>query len=231
VSRTAPPGLLCAGHAETGNDLPGILSTTRAERIDGGYRFTGHKAFGSLTPVWTFLGLHGMDTSDPAAPKIVHAFMPRTTKGYTIKETWDTLGMRATRSDDTILDGAFVPDQYIGRVVPAGFAGVDLFVLGIFAWALMGFGNIYYGLAQRACDLAVESLKSKKSLGMSRPMTYHAEVQHGVAEMVMALEAIGPQLEKTAQDWSGGVNHGGAWVIKLLAAKRLSAMPSRAPGR
>ena len=33
--------------------------------------------------------------------------------------------MRATRSDDTLLDGAFVPDRYIARVVPAGFAGAD----------------------------------------------------------------------------------------------------------
>ena len=53
--------------------------------------------FGSLTPVWTRLGIHAMDTSDPAAPKVVHAFMPRDTPGYEIVETWDTLGMRATR--------------------------------------------------------------------------------------------------------------------------------------
>ena len=33
-------------------------------RVAGGYGFTGHKHFGSLTPVWTRLGLHGMDTSD-----------------------------------------------------------------------------------------------------------------------------------------------------------------------
>ena len=62
---------------------------------------------------WTYLGLHGMDTSNPQAPKIVHAFMPRDTRGYTIKENWDVLGMRATRSDDTVLEGAFVPDKYI----------------------------------------------------------------------------------------------------------------------
>ena len=45
-------------HAETGNELPLLLSTTKAERVDGGYRFTGHKAFGSLSPVWTRPGSH-----------------------------------------------------------------------------------------------------------------------------------------------------------------------------
>lgn len=69
--------IFAAGHGETGNDLPLFLSTTVAQRVDGGYRFEGHKMFGSLTPVWTRLGLHGM-TADG---QIVHAFMPRDTKG------------------------------------------------------------------------------------------------------------------------------------------------------
>src|SRR5215207_5738846 len=106
-----------AGHGEGGNDLPLLYSTAQAERVDGGYRFHGRKIFGSLTPVWTRLGIHAMDASDPANPKVVHAFLPRDTPGYRIVESWDTLGMRATRSDDTVLEGAFVPDQYIPRVV------------------------------------------------------------------------------------------------------------------
>src|SRR4029450_7977579 len=164
-----------AGHAESGNDIPVLLSTTKAERVDGGYRFTGRKGFGSLTPVRTSLGIPGMDTSDPAQPKIVHAFMPRETKGYRIEETWDVLGMRATRSDDTILEGAVVPDRYVARVVPAGAAGIDAFILGVFAWALLGFGNIYYALARKALDLTVETVKSKRSIGLSRSMAYHGE--------------------------------------------------------
>jgi alkylation response protein AidB-like acyl-CoA dehydrogenase len=92
--------VFAAGHAETGNDLPVLLSTSSAEPVDGGYRISGHKMFGSLTPVWTRLGVHAMDTSDPAGPRIVHAFIRRGTPGYTVKNTWDTLGMRATQSDD-----------------------------------------------------------------------------------------------------------------------------------
>lgn len=211
--------IFAAGHAESGNDIPVLLSTTRAERVEGGYRFTGHKAFGSLTPVWTYLGMHGIDTSEKDAPKIVHAFMPRESEGYTIKETWDVLGMRATRSDDTILNGVFVPDRYIARVVPAGAAGIDRFVLSIFAWALLGFGNVYYGLAQRALALTVASVKKKTSVALSRSMAYHPGVQHAVAEMAIELEGIGPQLEQLAQEWSQGVDHGANWVLKIFAAK------------
>jgi alkylation response protein AidB-like acyl-CoA dehydrogenase len=220
ILREAAAGeVFAAGHAETGNDLPLLLSTTRAEPVDGGYRFTGKKSFGSLSPVWTRLGLHGMDVSDPKAPKIVHGFLPRTTPGMTIKESWDVLGMRATRSDDTHVEGAFCPDKYIARVVPAGAAGIDSFVLGIFAWALLNFGNIYYGLALRVRDLIVEHVKAKSSLGLTRSMAYHPGVQHGVAEMTMELEAIGPQLDAATRDWSEGVDHGMAWPIKIVSAK------------
>jgi alkylation response protein AidB-like acyl-CoA dehydrogenase len=211
--------VFAAGHAETGNDIPILLSTTNAERVEGGYRFTGRKSFGSLSPVWTYLGIHGMDTADPASPQIVHAFMPRDTEGYRIDQTWDVLGMRATRSDDTILDGVFVPDRYVVRVVPAGAAGIDPFVLGLFAWALIGFGNIYYGLARRALDRTIEAAKSKRSIGLTRPMAYHAELQHRVGQMGLALESIGPHLDRVADDWSSGVDHGAAWPAKIFAAK------------
>jgi alkylation response protein AidB-like acyl-CoA dehydrogenase len=211
--------IFAAGHAERGNDIPVLLSTATAERVEGGYRFTGRKQFGSLTPVWTRFGVHGMDASDPQHPKIVHAFLPRDSAGYLIKETWDVVGMRATRSDDTILEAAFVPDRYVARVVPAGGAGIDPFVLSVFAWALMGFGNVYYGLARRALDKAIAAAKSKQSVALSRSLAYHPEVQHAIADMVIELESIGPHLDRIAEDWSNGVDYGAEWPAKIFAAK------------
>ena len=211
--------IFAAGHAESGNDVPILLSTTKAERVEGGYRFHGRKQFGSLSPVWTRLGLHGMDMTDGSQPKIVHAFMMRDTTGYIIKETWDVLGMRATRSDDTVLEGTFVPDEHVARVVPAGAGGIDAFVLGVFAWALIGFGNIYYGLARRALDKCIAAAKSKRSLAITRTMAHHPEVQHAIAEMTIELESIGPHLDRIAEDWSAGVEHGMEWPSKIFAAK------------
>jgi alkylation response protein AidB-like acyl-CoA dehydrogenase len=220
ILRDAAAGeIFAAGHAESGNDIPVLLSTSKAERVEGGYCFTGRKHFSSLTPVWTRLGLHGMDMSDPSCPKIVHAFMPRDSAGYTIKETWDVLGMRATRSDDTVLENVFIPDRYVARVVPPGGAGIDAFVLSMFAWALTGFANVYYGLAKRALDKSVAAAKSKGSLALSRSMAYHPEIQHAIAQMVIELESIGPHLDRIADDWSNGVDYGPEWPSKIFAAK------------
>ena len=209
--------VFAAGHAERGNDIPVLLATTAAKKVDGGFTFTGRKMFGSLAPVWTRYGLHGLWADAPGGPKVVHGFLPRNAKGYRIVETWDTLGMRTTRSDDVVLEGAFVPDKYMARTLPAG--GADAFVVAIFAWALMGFANVYYGMARRALDQSVEGVKKKKSLALSRSMAYHPEVQHAIAEMAIELESIGPHVETVAEDWSNGVAHGALWPAKILAAK------------
>jgi alkylation response protein AidB-like acyl-CoA dehydrogenase len=219
ILRDAGAGeVFAAGHAEQSNETSLFMSATKAERVPGGYKFTGRKSFGSLTPVWTRLGLHGMDASDPKAPKVVHGFLSRDSKGMTIKETWDVMSMRATRSDDTVLEEAFIPDERIARVAAAGFAGADYFVLSLFAWALFGFSNVYYGLAKRAFELSVEHVKGRRSLALSRSMAWHPHVQREVAEMVAELEAIGAHIEMMTNDWSTGVQHPD-WPIKIIATK------------
>ena len=54
-------------------------------------------------------------------------------------------------------------------------------MLSVFAWAQPTFANIYLGIAQRAFDLAVAGAKRKTSLGLTRSMAYHPELQHEIA--------------------------------------------------
>jgi len=148
---------------------------------------------------------------------VIHGFVQRSSDGYRVRETWDTLGMRATRSDDTILEGVVVPDRYIARQVPPG--AVDPFVGAIFANALLNFGAIYYGLAERARDLAITSARKRTALAVSRSMAYHPEMQHLFSEMQLELESMWPHLERITEDWSNGVDHGPAWPMKIVATK------------
>ncbi len=219
LERALEGHVFAAGHGEAGNDLPVLLSSANARRVAGGWEFTGHKIFGSLSPVWTYLGIHGMDTSDPANPKVVHGFLHRDAPGYRIEETWDTMGMRATTSHDTILDGAFVPDEATILVCPPGFAGAGMYQVALFAWALLGFAGVYSSIAKRAFDDTVAAMHAKKSMALTRSMAYHPEVQHNVAEMRIHLEAINAHLDRVCDDWSNGVDHGMDWPVKIVACK------------
>lgn len=218
LERAAGGDILCALHGEAGNDLPLLLAVATAHRVDGGWEISGHKIFGSLTPVWTLGGVHAMDVTDPDNPQIVHAFLPRDAKGIQIIDTWDTLGMRATQSQDTVLDKAFVPDDLVALVCPPGFAGAGPFQLSIFAWALLGFSATYLGAAKRAYDIIVQQLPNRTSIALTNSMAHHPEVQHHVAEMRTSLYAAEALLEQSARDWADGVEHED-WPARLVATR------------
>jgi alkylation response protein AidB-like acyl-CoA dehydrogenase len=211
--------VIAAGHAETGNDIPVLLSTCRAERVDGGYRLTGRKQFGSNGPAWRWLGAHALDADAPGGPQIVHAFVERTSPGVTVVETWDTLGMRPTQSHDTILDGVFVPDERIGRVVAAG-DGTDPYIVFLAMWPLSLMAAVYLGIADRAFELAVAGARRKSSIAIERgAYAYNPMVQHQVAEMYLELDAASATLDRFVADWVAGADHGDEWVPKIYSTK------------
>jgi alkylation response protein AidB-like acyl-CoA dehydrogenase len=219
LSKAADGHIFAAGHGEAGNDIAVLLSSSTATRVEGGWEITGHKIFGSLSPVWTYLGVHAMDSSDPANPKIVHAFVARDAPGLRIEETWDALGMRATSSHDTILDRVFVPDEATILVCPAGFAGAGMFQVALFAWALLGFAGVYSSIARRAYDDTVVKVHDRTSIALTRSMAYHPEVQHHIAEMRIHLEAMTAHVDRVCDDWVTGVDHGMDWPVKIMACK------------
>ena len=211
--------VLAALHGEAGNDLPLLLSSSTAERVDGGWKINGQKIFGSLSPVWTLGGFHAMSTDDPAAPQIVHGFVTNDAPGLVVVDTWDTFGMRATQSQDTMFHDVFVPDAQVALVCPAGFAGAGMFHVAIFAWALMGFAAVYQGIAHRAFDITIEKAPQRSSVALSRSMAYHPEVQHLVADMRIGLDAIDAMIERTTTDWASGVEHED-WPVRLVATRQ-----------
>jgi alkylation response protein AidB-like acyl-CoA dehydrogenase len=220
LEETAAGKIFASGHGEPGNDAGITNSLTRAEPLgDGSYRFTGHKIFTSLSPVWDWIGVHGRDDSDPSSPRIVHAFIRRSARGVRSVETWDALGMRATRSDDTLLDGAIAEAAHVLRVLPVG-PPIDNYVASILGWALPIISVVYVGLAERAFDLALEGARRRKSLVLGgKTIGEHALVQDKIATAAIELDAIRAHVERLAQDWADRVDYGPMWAAKLFAAK------------
>lgn len=216
--REAVTGELFAfGISERDNDLVLFSSGTRAEP-DGedGYRFHGTKIFTSLAPAWTRLGVHGLDDSDPDDPRIVYGFVTR--EGTRTLEDWDTLGMRATQSRTTVLDGAHAPADRVVRRLPAG-PQPDLFVLAIFAGFEILVSSVYLGIAQRALDLAVDAVQHRTSRRTGAVRAHDPDVRWRLADAAIALDGVLTQLHALAADVEAGRDHGDLWFAKLSGLK------------
>lgn len=221
LEEAAAGKLFAAGHGEPGNDLGLAYAFVKAvPQPDGGYRFTGRKVLTSLSPAWDWLGVHGVDESDPAVPKIVHAFIARDAAGVTVVPTWDALGLRATGSDDTVLDGAYADAAHVIRVLPAGPPS-DNFIDGILASAIPGISAVYNGIARRAFDLALDAARHRTSAALGgQSYAHHPATQLSVAEAAITLDALEAVLDRVVQEWWDGVDHGTRWPAKFLAAKQ-----------
>ncbi len=87
---------------------------------------------------------------------------------------------------------------------------------------MLGFANVYTGIAERAFDLTVARAHQRTSIALTRSMAHHPEVQHDIAEMRMALETAQAIIGRTCDDWSSGVDHGALWPLKILTAKHVA---------
>ena len=214
--------LFAFGNSEPGNDLVLFDSLTKAETVDGGYAFTGTKIFTSLSPAWTRLGIFGRQGDE-----LVHGFITRDTPGWRALDDWDTLGMRATQSHSTVLEGAVVPSDRIARRLPVG-PSADPLIFGIFANFLLLISSVYAGIADRALELSVEAAQRRTSLkNDGAAYSRDPDIRWRIADAALAVDALGPQIEALASDVDGLVNHGADWFRKLTGVKHRSTEAAR----
>jgi alkylation response protein AidB-like acyl-CoA dehydrogenase len=227
VQRGAAQGDVFAfGISEGGNDLVLFGSDTDAvPQPDGGYAFTGTKIFTSLAPVWTKLGLHGLDTTGPDAPKLVFAFIDRTDAVVT-SDDWDTLGMRGTQSRTTRLDGAVAAPEHVVRRIDPG-PNPDPIVFGIFSVFELLLASVYTGIARRGLDLAVTAAQSRRSKKTGTTYSQDPDIRWRVAGMALAYDALPPQIASLARDVDGLADHGARWFTLLSGVKHRAVVMAK----
>ncbi|GAA1698041.1 acyl-CoA dehydrogenase family protein [Microbacterium sediminicola] len=218
------------GISEAGNDLVLFGSDTDASpTAEGGYAFTGTKIFTSLAPVWTQLGLHGLDTTSPDGPKMVYAFVSRGEEAagrVVTRDDWDTLGMRGTQSRTTELHGALAPAHRVVRRIAPG-PNPDPIVFGIFSVFEVLLGSVYTGIARRALDVAVATVGARMSKKTGLSYSQDPDIRWRIADMALAYDALPPQLESLASDVDGLVNHGPRWFSLLSGVKHRAAVMAK----
>jgi acyl-CoA dehydrogenase len=176
LRRIASEGLILM----TSGGSDGIWPSASAEKVDGGYRVSGRKAFCSQAPVAQVLTTMAA-YDDPGEGRVVLAIgIPTSSEGVQIVETWDTLGMRGTSSHDIQLDRVYVADAQVAGRRPWG--RWDAF----FYNALLHIGPtssaVYHGIAAGAYGEAVRSIRGRSG-GDGLPLAEDAAIQHLVGLM------------------------------------------------
>lgn len=214
------------GISEGGNDLVLFGSDTDAlPQSDGGYAFTGTKIFTSLAPVWTKLGLHGLDTTSADAPKLVFAFVGRTDAVVT-SDDWDTLGMRGTQSRSTRLNGAVAAPEHVVRRIDPG-PNPDPIVFGIFSVFEILLASVYTGIARRGLDLAVGAAKGRRSKKTGTTYSQDPDIRWRIADMALAYDALPPQIAALAADVDEKADHGARWFTLLSGLKHRAVVMAK----
>lgn len=214
------------GISEGGNDLVLFGSDTAAVPQDGGgYAFTGTKIFTSLAPVWTKLGLHGLDTTSPDAPKLVFAFIDRT-DAVTTSDDWDTLGMRATQSRTTRLNGAVATPEHVVRRIDPG-PSPDPIIFGIFSVFELLLASVYTGIARRALDLAVQTVQKRTSKKTGLTYSQDPDIRWRIADMSLTYDALPPQIAALARDVDEQADHGARWFTLLSGTKHRAVVMAK----
>ena len=209
------------GVSEAGNDQVLTDSVTTVAHTPEGYAFSGTKIFTSLSPVWTRLSVLGRLGDD-----IVHGFITRDQDGWTQTPDWNTLGMRATQSYTTHLDGVVVTPQRLARIVPV--AAHDEFTMAIFQNFLLLISSVYVGMSDRALELAVDRVRKRTSLARGG-LTYDSDpdIRWQIAEMGIRRDSLETPLHQLAADVDGGVDHGVRWPALLSGVKHRSVETAR----
>jgi alkylation response protein AidB-like acyl-CoA dehydrogenase len=159
--------------------------SVRARPVDGGYRITGRKMFASMIDAADFVMVLVYPETTTSSTAGMLALIPSDAVGRQVIANWDTLGMRATRSDSLVLNECFVPD---GSVI---FRSDDIrpFRLTGANWFWGSYSAVYLGLAGAAYDELRKVVTERRPEGYAQSMAWHPDVRRHVAELSVDLEA------------------------------------------
>jgi acyl-CoA dehydrogenase len=193
LRRVAAEGLVLVSSGAS-DWLPG---SGRAERVEGGYRVTARKVFGSGSPGADLLSTSAVDEK---AGEVIHFAVPLHDGAVRVLHTWRAHGMRGTGSNDIEIEGYFVPDAAIVMRRPAGKWGPLWHTLCSVAFPLVY--SVYVGVAEAAREIAVAEVTRRGAgelavLSVGEVETELLGAQIALEKMIAVAESSAPGPEET----------------------------------
>lgn len=170
---------------ELGTPGRGGLPASSATRTAGGWRVSGHKTYATGIPLLRYGVLWARTAGDD--PRVGYFLIPTDAPGIRVVKTWDHLGMRATGSDDLILEDVEIPEDYALDVrPPAEWGAPDPAFAG---WNALTLASLYHGVATAARDWLTGYLHQRVPANLGASLATLARFQYAVGEIEALLYA------------------------------------------
>ena len=159
--------------------------SARARRVDGGYSITGRKMFASMLEAadHVMVMTYPDDATGPFAGMLL--LVPHDAAGRSVNANWNTLGMRATRSDSLILEDCRVPESAVLFLAD----DTRRFRRDFLNWFWGSYTAVYLGIAVAAYDELRRTMHGRQPQGYAQPLAFHPDVRRHIAELSVDLEA------------------------------------------
>jgi len=136
-----------------------LESNGTAEKVEGGFKVTAFKPFGSGSPKGDVLVTSAQYDDPKEGPQVLHFPAPLKAEGVEFLNDWRTFGMRATGSQTVKLTEVFVPDAAVALRRPRGpFHPAFAVILTVAMPLIM---SAYVGTAEAAAEIAREGAKRR----------------------------------------------------------------------
>jgi len=161
------------------------IPSTRARHVQGGYRVNGKKSFASMIEASDYCAMLARPEESDVPTAGILLLVPSDAPGRRIEHVWDTLGMRATRSQNVVLEDCWVSEEG-GLYTTEDFPS---FIRNGANWLWASYTPVYLGVGLAAYKEVTRVLKQRIPPGYVQPLAYHPDVRRRVAEMSVDLEA------------------------------------------
>ena len=184
-------------------------------KVEGGYRLTARKIFGSGSPAGDLLLTTGVYEDPADGPVVLHFGVSLHDEGVQILDNWQAMGMRGTGSNDILIEDVFVPDAGISARRPQGIWHPAFDVVSVVAWPLVL--SAYLGVAEAARDIALQQAAKRK-----HDVTVQSLVGEMDTELNMAQLLVEDLVRLASTDFTPSVETSNrVYMSKTMAARGL----------
>jgi alkylation response protein AidB-like acyl-CoA dehydrogenase len=199
-----------------------VAPAGKAVPVDGGYRVTGRWSFGSGCNHASWMALNCLAENPDGAPQPFFAQIPAS--DFTIIDTWDVSGLRATGSHDIEVRDAFVPAGYgyaLG-IDRAGYGGI-LYGFSVMGLLSVAVASVALGIARGAMNDILGLAGEKTPIGRRRPIAAWNVAQVDLARAEAALRSGRAFLVETVREICGTIEAGDRPSTEQRALLRLAS--------